>query len=538
MRLTDLAVRTRIMIGSVLPMILILIMAVIGIKTARELGTVIRLTSQTETLIRQAMTIERDAADMENSIRGHLLAGDEDSLVQYKSAVAGIQKAFKQLKIAVRERPEQVKLLGRAEEALKTWQTAVEHREKPKESTTVSELNAGKFNKEARKYFGDFRKNMAAFEKKEQALLTYHQKSVFSKSPILEPAIISVVVVSILLTLMISYYLASTIVRPLSQAASLAESISKSDLSRRVEIEGNDEVSRLGSALNDMSDNLKDQLSQILEGVSILSTLAEEISTTATELYSSTSATTSAVTETSSTVEQVKQATQISSGKAKSVADVSQRAVKTSDSGKQATQDTIAGMSLIKEQMESIGETVVRLSEHSQAIEEIIGAVQDLANQSNLLAVNASIEAARAGDQGKGFAVVANEIKTLADQSREATDQVRTILEDTRKWVSAVVMATEQGNKAVEAGVGQSARAGEAIQALANSVLESSQAATVIETSTDQQYVGVDQVVTAMTTIETSMKQTVDASSHLESAATRLNDLGGQLRRVVEQYQV
>jgi methyl-accepting chemotaxis protein len=220
------------------------------------------------------------------------------------------------------------------------------------------------------------------------------------------------------------------------------------------------------------------------------------------------------------------------------VADVSQRAVKISDSGKQATQDTMSGMNLIKEQMESIGETVVKLSEHSQAIEEIIGAVQDLANQSNLLAVNASIEAARAGDQGKGFAVVANEIKTLADQSREATDQVRTILEDTRKWVSAVVMATEQGNKAVEAGVGQSARAGEAIHALANSVLESSQAATVIETSTDQQYVGVDQVVTAMTTIETSMKQNVDASSHLESAATRLNDLGGQLRRVVEQYQV
>ena len=86
---------------------------------------------------------------------------------------------------------------------------------------------------------------------------------------------------------------------------------------------------------------------------------------------------------------------------------------------------------------------MVKLSEQSQAIEEIIVSVQDLADQSHLLAVNASIEAARAGDQGKGFAVVANEIKSLADQSKEATDQIRSILDDTRKWVSAVVMAAE-----------------------------------------------------------------------------------------------
>ena len=110
-------------------------------------------------------------------------------------------------------------------------------------------------------------------------------------------------------------------------------------------------------------------------------------------------------------------------------------------------------MNLIKTQMESIGETVVRLSDQSRAIEDIIASVQDLADQSNLLAVNASIEAARAGDQGKGFAVVAHEIKTLADQSKEATEHIRTILDDTRKWVSAAVMATEQGGKAVEAGL-------------------------------------------------------------------------------------
>ena len=117
--------------------------------------------------------------------------------------------------------------------------------------------------------------------------------------------------------------------------------------------------------------------------------------------------------------------------------------------------------------MESIGETVVRLSQHSQSIEQIISTVQDIADQSNLLAVNASIEAARAGERGKGFAVVAHEIKSLADQSREATAQVREILEEIRKWISAVVMATEQGAKAVTSGLDQAASAGESIKVLA-----------------------------------------------------------------------
>jgi methyl-accepting chemotaxis protein len=103
---------------------------------------------------------------------------------------------------------------------------------------------------------------------------------------------------------------------------------------------------------------------------------------------------------------------------AKDVARSSHRAVEVSQDGRQATEVTIDRMGLIKVQMQSIAETVVMLSEHSESIENIIETVKDLANQSNLLAVNASIEAARAGEQGKGFAVVA-QIKNLSDQSDE-----------------------------------------------------------------------------------------------------------------------
>jgi methyl-accepting chemotaxis protein len=164
--------------------------------------------------------------------------------------------------------------------------------------------------------------------------------------------------------------------------------------------------------------------------------------------------------------------------------------------------------------------------------------VQDLADQSNLLAVNASIEAARAGEQGKGFSVVAQEIKMLADQSREATGQVRTILEDTRKWVGAVVMATEQGAKAVDAGVAQSKLAGDSIRSLADSVIISSQAASVIHASGEQQSVGMDQVSAAMSKIETAMQQNVESVSQMETAAKELENLGATLEKLVARYTV
>src|SRR6202040_2836592 len=110
------------------------------------------------------------------------------------------------------------------------------------------------------------------------------------------------------------------------------------------------------------------------------------------------------------------------------------------------------------------------LSEQSQTIGQIIAPVEDLAAQSNLLAVNAAIEAAKAGEYGRGFGVVAQEVKSLAEQSRQATNQVRTILSDIQKATTTAVLATEQGTKAVEVGARQTEVAGESIQALTASV--------------------------------------------------------------------
>src|SRR5262249_1331739 len=154
-------------------------------------------------------------------------------------------------------------------------------------------------------------------------------------------------------------------------------------------------------------------------------------------------------------------------------------------------------------------ENIMRLSEQGQAISEIIATVDDLAAQSNLLAVNAAIEAAKAGEHGRGFSVVAQEVKNLAEQSKHATTQVCGILSDIQKATGNAVMATEQSSKAVEDGVKQSTQAGESIQQLAGNVNISAQAATQIAATNQQQFVGMDQVASAMENIKLASTQVV-----------------------------
>lgn len=322
----------------------------------------------------------------------------------------------------------------------------------------------------------------------------------------------------------------------LREMAATAELIAAGDV--RTTVQPQSEADQLGHAFARMTNDLHAQIRQLVEGASVISAAATEIVASSSQLAASATQSAAAVSQTTTTVEEVRQTAELASQKARLVSDSAQRAVQTTENGRRSAQEAEAGMERIRRQMDLIAASMVQLSEQSQAVGQIIATVEDIATQSNLLAVNAAIEAAKAGDHGRGFAVVAQEVKSLSEQSRQATSQVRGILGDIQKATAAAALATEEGAKVVRDGARQAEVAGGAIQALAGSVNESAQAALQIAASSQQQLVGVDQVAGAMENIKEASAQNVISATQLESTARSLNELGQQLKAMVERYKV
>ncbi len=289
-------------------------------------------------------------------------------------------------------------------------------------------------------------------------------------------------------------------------------------------------------ALKKQSEILKKQINEITRGVAVLSSTISEITAATSELAASSTENASSISETTTTIEELKQTAQVASEKAKEISESSKKNIQVANEGEKAVELTSAGMSRIREQMESIVESIMKLSEQNQSIGDIMNSINDLAEQSNLLAVNAAIEAAKAGEEGKGFSVVATEVKNLAEQSKQATQQVRGILTDIQKAISNAALATEEGNKVVETGLKQSTEAGTSIKTLADVIEKATDNTSQIAVSVQEQSVGIDQINEAIRNIGTSSTQNLESTKQLESASKGLEELGNNLKKLMEQH--
>lgn len=351
--------------------------------------------------------------------------------------------------------------------------------------------------------------------------------------------IVLVLVGSLVITLPLSARIQRVVAQPIQDMSRALSQLAKGDLTVDLPQGGrSDEIGVLVATFSQMIERMREQLRALVEGANVLGSAASEIVASTSQLTAGASEAAAVVSETAATVEQVRQSARMASTNARDVADIAQKAVQFSQGGRKSTEDVAGGMTRIRSQMEAIASGMMRLSERSQAIGRIMATVEDLAAQSNLLAVNAAIEAAKAGEHGKGFSVVAKEVRSLAEQSRRATEQVRTILEDIQKATSAAVMATEQGGKVVELGSQQTQVAADSIQQLATGVTEAAQAATRIAASSQQQLAGVEQMVAAMESIRLGSVQNVAGARQLEASARNLNELGGRLKEMVALYKV
>lgn len=274
----------------------------------------------------------------------------------------------------------------------------------------------------------------------------------------------------------------------------------------------------------------------IKEGVNILGSSSAEIQTTVTEVSTAAAETATAISETTATVEEIRQTSMVSNKKAKSLLDNSQKASDIGERGLETSQLMVFAMEKIDAQMKNIHDTITRLSEQNRSIGEITTTVSDIADQSNLLAVNAAIEAAKAGEHGRGFSVVAQEIRSLSEQSKKSTAQVKEILNEIQKSVAQAVEVINQGNKTVEEGNKTVAEDREVVETLIESINEAAEAAVQISSTSQQQMAGMDQIVPAMENIKQASEQNVSGIRQTEEAVKSLYELGANLKSIIEKY--
>ncbi|CUI16772.1 putative methyl-accepting chemotaxis protein [Candidatus Protochlamydia naegleriophila] len=292
----------------------------------------------------------------------------------------------------------------------------------------------------------------------------------------------------------------------------------------------------LGITLYLLLHNLRLLAQKLQQEIRLLSHSGSDMLEAVSEASNITKSTADSVNNTAATVKELKKTADISSEQAKHVAKVSDQTLQVLHENEQAIDETIQGMHHIQDDMKIISQSIAQLNEHSQAIGVIIDTVNELAEQSHLLAVNAAIEAAKAGDQGKGFAVVAQEVRSLADQSKQATVQVRNILHDIQQAMRSAVHAAEQGTQTVANGVIQSSQTNQSIRSLAKEISNVVQAANQIAHSSQQQLIGVEQVATAMIQIKDATQQQVDHMHQIESGIKGLNAVGNNLKELSHEY--
>lgn len=332
-------------------------------------------------------------------------------------------------------------------------------------------------------------------------------------------------------------WLKRDLIEPLNLLSSTLGKVVEGDLTVKLPaLQSQDELANLVGSIEKLLARLKYDRHQIIDAVNVLASSAGQIIKSTSSSAEGAAETAATVTDTTVAAEEVRQTTMVATENSRFVADLAEETAKVSLEGRQATELTVSQMTRMREQMATIAEGMAGLLEKSQAIVEITSTVDDLAQQSNLLAVNAAVEAARAGELGKGFSVVAQEVKALAALSKEATAEVRRILEDIQKATASAAASIEQGSGMVEAAVKQSSEAGKAIEALTKSVSEAASAASQIAAANQEQLVGIDQVVTAMQGIQSSMRRHADESRNIDQAAQALSIIRDSLQILVNQY--
>lgn len=273
--------------------------------------------------------------------------------------------------------------------------------------------------------------------------------------------------------------------------------------------------------------------SRLNKTVSSMAGLSTEISTTIEEHEKISTSQSSSMNETTTTMDELNVSSRQSSEQAENAADGTLQALSLTEKGNESVSQMLMGMTILKEKVEAIAGQILNLSEETNRISDITTLVTEFANETKLLAMNAAVEAVRAGEHGKGFSVVAMEIRKLAEESKKSAEKINQAVNDIMKATNSTVMVTEEGTKIVDQGMLFAEKTSQSFNGIQESVSRSTESVQQISLNAKQQAEAIKQVLEAMNALNAGAKESVTGISQTRAGLQKLNETAADLKAMV-----
>jgi methyl-accepting chemotaxis protein len=316
----------------------------------------------------------------------------------------------------------------------------------------------------------------------------------------------------------------------------MTDRIANGDLSREIPITGNDELAVLGKSINHMQTSVGAMISSVKETAfsvestaNLLSLVCEQIALSTEQIMSQTSTIATSSEEMAATSTGIAQSCNMAAESSKQGNDLA-------IDGAYTVMDTVANMNCIADRVKATAATLENLGSRSDQIGEIVGTIEDIADQTNLLALNAAIEAARAGEQGRGFAVVADEVRALAERTTKATKEIAQMIKAIQNETADAVRSMDEGVKEVERGSEEAAKSGTALDNILNQINAISLEVNQIATAAEEQTATTLDITKNIQQISEVVTMSASCSHDSASTAKELLTSSEELHRLVDRF--
>jgi methyl-accepting chemotaxis protein len=338
--------------------------------------------------------------------------------------------------------------------------------------------------------------------------------------------------------LVLGIFLSNRIVRPIADLADEAHQIASGDLTVQIRVDSQDEIGLLARSFSSMAESLRGTIRQVADTSNLLSNsanqvlgISEKIAAGAEEVVNQAMTVATAGEEMAATSNDIANNCQ---NAATGALDASSGA----SDGSVIVDKTVQAMNQIAQRVHETAVTVTNLGERSDQIGHIVGTIEDIADQTNLLALNAAIEAARAGEQGRGFAVVADEVRALAERTTRATKEISQMIHTIQRETRSAVTAMEEGVHEVEQGKDDAARSGVALQHIMEQINTVSMQISQVATAAEEQTATTNEISVNMHQITGVIQQTATGAHQSAAAAAELSQLATELQQLVARFRI